>query len=69
MGAAWRGPTQVGKGQWQRVLEMVGKIRALNMEVRPNPKRNAMQCNTMRCQARPPRTHRARMRMRPSRHL
>ena len=23
MGAAWRGPSQVGKGQWQRVLEMV----------------------------------------------
>lgn len=24
MGAAWRGPSQVGKGQWERVLEMVG---------------------------------------------
>ncbi len=33
MGAAWRGPSQVGKGQWARVLEMVSKIRALDMEV------------------------------------
>jgi biotin synthase len=33
MGAAWRGPSQVGKGQWARVLEMVGRIRALDMEV------------------------------------
>lgn len=33
MGAAWRGPSQVGKGQWQRVLEAVKKIRALDMEV------------------------------------
>lgn len=33
MGAAWRGPSQVGKGQWSRVLEMVGRIRALDMEV------------------------------------
>lgn len=33
MGAAWRGPTQVGKRQWERVLDMVGKIRGLNMEV------------------------------------
>ena len=23
MGAAWRGPSQVGAGQWQRVLDMV----------------------------------------------
>jgi hypothetical protein len=34
MGAAWRGPSQVGKGQWTRVLEMVKRIRALDMEVR-----------------------------------
>lgn len=33
MGAAWRGPSQVGKGQWKRVLEMVGRIRGLGMEV------------------------------------
>ncbi|KAI7844847.1 hypothetical protein COHA_001501 [Chlorella ohadii] len=33
MGAAWRGPSQVGKGQWERVLEMVGRIRGLGMEV------------------------------------
>lgn len=33
MGAAWRGPSQVGKGQWGRVLNMVKCIRALNMEV------------------------------------
>eukprot|EP00884_Botryococcus_braunii_P003223 jgi/Botrbrau1/12901/Bobra.0299s0017.1 len=33
MGAAWRGPSQVGKGQWERVLEMVKRIRALDMEV------------------------------------
>jgi biotin synthase-like enzyme len=33
MGAAWRGPSQVGKGQWQRVLDAVTKIRALDMEV------------------------------------
>lgn len=33
MGAAWRGPSQVGKGQWGRVLEMVRRIRALDMEV------------------------------------
>ena len=26
-------PTQVGKGQWERVLEMVRRIRALDMEV------------------------------------
>ncbi|GAB4824223.1 hypothetical protein N2152v2_011269 [Parachlorella kessleri] len=33
MGAAWRGPSQVGKGQWTRVLDMVKRIRALDMEV------------------------------------
>lgn len=33
MGAAWRGPTQVGRRQWERVLEMVGRIRKLDMEV------------------------------------
>ncbi|KAL4451863.1 hypothetical protein ABPG75_007525 [Micractinium tetrahymenae] len=33
MGAAWRGPSQVGKGQWERVLEMVTRIRGLGMEV------------------------------------
>jgi len=33
MGAAWRGPSQVGKGQWERTLEMVRKVRALDMEV------------------------------------
>lgn len=33
MGAAWRGPSQVGVRQWQRVLEMVKRIRALDMEV------------------------------------
>ncbi|BDA48611.1 Biotin synthase [Coccomyxa sp. Obi] len=33
MGAAWRGPSQVGKGQWERVLEMVARIRGLGMEV------------------------------------
>lgn len=33
MGAAWRGPSQVGEGQWNRVLEMVTKIRGLGMEV------------------------------------
>lgn len=33
MGAAWRGPSQVGKGQWERVLEMVSRIRGLGMEV------------------------------------
>ena len=35
MGAAWRGPSQVGKRQWDRVLDMVTKIRGLGMEVRP----------------------------------
>lgn len=33
MGAAWRGPSQVGQRQWERVLEMVKRIRALDMEV------------------------------------
>ncbi|CAK0739029.1 hypothetical protein CVIRNUC_001127 [Coccomyxa viridis] len=33
MGAAWRGPSQVGKGQWNRVLDMVSRIRGLGMEV------------------------------------
>jgi len=33
MGAAWRGPSQVGKGQWARVLDAVKRIRALDMEV------------------------------------
>jgi len=37
MGAAWRGPSQIGaennSKQWQRVLDMVTKIRGLGMEV------------------------------------
>jgi len=37
MGAAWRGPSQIGaeadSKQWGRVLDMVTKIRALDMEV------------------------------------
>ena len=33
MGAAWRGPSQVGARQWQRVLDMVKRIRGLDMEV------------------------------------
>mmetsp|Transcript_28913 Transcript_28913/g.81427 ORF Transcript_28913/g.81427 Transcript_28913/m.81427 type:complete len:410 (-) Transcript_28913:203-1432(-) len=33
MGTAWRGPDQVGERQWQRVLEMVRKVRGLGMEV------------------------------------
>lgn len=33
MGAAWRGPSQVGDRQWQRVLDMVSQIRGLGMEV------------------------------------
>lgn len=33
MGAAWRGPSQVGPRQWNRVLEMVRRIRGLGMEV------------------------------------
>jgi len=33
MGAAWRGPSQVGPRQFERVLDMVSKVRALGMEV------------------------------------
>lgn len=33
MGAAWRGPSQVGPRQFERVLDMVKKVRALGMEV------------------------------------
>ena len=37
MGAAWRGPTQIGADnnsrQWQRVLDMVKQIRGMGMEV------------------------------------
>jgi len=33
MGAAWRGPSQVGPKQFERVLDMVSRIRALGMEV------------------------------------
>jgi len=33
MGTAWRGPSQVGKGQFERVLEMTGKVRDMGMEV------------------------------------
>ncbi|KAK9867801.1 hypothetical protein WJX84_004280 [Apatococcus fuscideae] len=33
MGAAWRGPSQVGGRQWERVLEMVRRVRGLGMEV------------------------------------
>lgn len=33
MGAAWRGPSQVGPKQFERVLDMVSKVRALDMEV------------------------------------
>lgn len=33
MGSAWRGPSQVGKGQFGRVLEMITRIRGLGMEV------------------------------------
>ncbi|KAK4536409.1 hypothetical protein CDCA_CDCA08G2434 [Cyanidium caldarium] len=33
MGAAWRGVSQVGPRQFQRVLEMVQQVRALGMEV------------------------------------
>jgi len=32
MGAAWRGPSQVGEGQFGRVLEATQKIRALGLE-------------------------------------
>ena len=37
MGAAWRGPSQVGARQWQRVLDMVKRIRGLDMEVLSMP--------------------------------
>lgn len=33
MGAAWRGPSQVGPRQFERVLEMVRRVRGLGMEV------------------------------------
>jgi len=33
MGAAWRGPSQVGPKQFERVLDMVSKVRGLGMEV------------------------------------
>mmetsp|Transcript_15593 Transcript_15593/g.30793 ORF Transcript_15593/g.30793 Transcript_15593/m.30793 type:complete len:343 (+) Transcript_15593:152-1180(+) len=33
MGAAWRGPSQVGPKQFERVLDMVSKVRATGMEV------------------------------------
>jgi len=33
MGAAWRGPSQVGKGQFERVLSMVKEVRGMGMEV------------------------------------
>lgn len=33
MGAAWRGPSQVGPKQFERVLDMVTKVRSLGMEV------------------------------------
>eukprot|EP00960_Hanusia_phi_P030491 748651-Hanusia_phi.AAC.2 len=33
MGAAWRGPSQVGPKQFERVLDMVSKVRSLGMEV------------------------------------
>jgi len=33
MGTAWRGPSQVGKGQFERVLEMTSKVRDMGMEV------------------------------------
>jgi len=33
MGTAWRGPDQVGERQWQRVLEMVRRVRGLGLEV------------------------------------
>lgn len=33
MGAAWRGPSQVGPRQFQRVLDMVTSVRQLGMEV------------------------------------
>lgn len=33
MGAAWRGPSAVGKGQFDRVVDMVARVRGLGMEV------------------------------------
>lgn len=33
MGAAWRGPSQVGPRQWNRVLSMVSEVRSMGMEV------------------------------------
>eukprot|EP00201_Polytomella_parva_P008160 CAMPEP_0175057998 /NCGR_PEP_ID=MMETSP0052_2-20121109/11588_1 /TAXON_ID=51329 ORGANISM="Polytomella parva, Strain SAG 63-3" /NCGR_SAMPLE_ID=MMETSP0052_2 /ASSEMBLY_ACC=CAM_ASM_000194 /LENGTH=292 /DNA_ID=CAMNT_0016323299 /DNA_START=310 /DNA_END=1185 /DNA_ORIENTATION=+ len=33
MGAAWRSPSQVGQRQWSRVLEMVRRVRSLDLEV------------------------------------
>jgi len=33
MGAAWRGPSQVGPKQFDRVLDMVSKVRSMGMEV------------------------------------
>ena len=33
MGAAWRGPSQVGPRQWSRVLDMVKEVRGMGMEV------------------------------------
>ena len=33
MGTAWRGPSQVGKGQFDRVLGMVSEVRDMGMEV------------------------------------
>ena len=33
MGTAWRGPSQVGKGQFERVLKMTESVRDMGMEV------------------------------------
>lgn len=33
MGTAWRGPSQVGAGQFERVLEMTSQVRDMGMEV------------------------------------
>ena len=33
MGTAWRGPSQVGAGQFERVLEMTKEVRDMGMEV------------------------------------
>ena len=33
MGTAWRGPSQVGKGQFERVLKMTREVRDMGMEV------------------------------------